>query len=136
MSSAASRSDCGAHRFRRFRRRLVPSSSLPTPAATRPALPTWWGGEVPLQRDVAVLPNGAFDGLALAELQPPDQRTAGLGWLDHIVDVAALGGDVRVGEPGGVLGDELLAPGGGIRCSGEVSLVHDVDGSFRAHDRD
>src|SRR5262249_27612807 len=60
-----------------------------------------------LQRDVAVL--AGRPGLALRAQHPEraDELRARLRRLDHVVDVAELGGDVRVREPRLVLVDEL-----------------------------
>src|SRR5581483_12367058 len=63
-----------------------------------------------LERDVPVLPGRALHRLAEAQLEAADERAPGLPRLDDVVDVAALRGDVRVREPGRVVGDELLAP--------------------------
>ena len=56
---------------------------------------------------------GAAPRAWCAACQPGDDLAAGLGRVDHVVDVAALGGGVRVGVLLGVLGDELGPPGDG-----------------------
>ena len=94
-SSAASRSGCA-----------VSATSTVPPTSQL---------EAPLQRDVAVLSRRSLDRLAQAELQAADELAARLARLDDVVDVAALGRHVRVGEPRRVLGDELLAPARGVR---------------------
>ena len=45
--------------------------------------------------------------LGAQHLEAGDELDAGLGRVDHVVDVAALGRDVRVGEALGVLVDQL-----------------------------
>ena len=42
-------------------------------------------------------------------LERVDQHRPGAARLDHVVDVAALGGGVRIGEPLLVVGDQLGA---------------------------
>src|SRR5687767_4779574 len=78
-----------------------------------------WGGSAvaaagrgPLQRDVAVLALGELLALRAEHLEAGDELDAGLGGVDDVVDEAALGGDVGVGELLGVLVDQLLAAGG------------------------
>jgi hypothetical protein len=47
------------------------------------------------QRDVAVLAAREFLALGGQHAQPGDQLLTGLGRVDHVVDVAPLGGPVR-----------------------------------------
>ena len=49
-----------------------------------------YGYSVDLKRDVAVLALRLLDALRLQHAQSLDQLRAGLPWLDHVVDVAAL----------------------------------------------
>ena len=55
--------------------------------------------------------------------------------LDHLVDVAALGGVVGVREPLLVLGDQLLAARVGVGRLSELLAEDDVDGALRPHHR-
>src|SRR6185312_8309598 len=67
--------------------------------------------------------------------QGSDDARAGFAGLDHVIDIAALGGDERVGEALPELGDFLLAQAvfAGV---GKFTAVDDVNGAFGAHDRD
>ena len=60
--------------------------------------------------------------LALREvhLECADQVRARPAGLDHVVDVAALGGGVRVGEALLVVGDQLGPPRVGVGGLGEL----------------
>src|SRR4051812_44837660 len=69
------------------------------PTAPKPAL----------ERDVAVLSLRLLDPLGLQGAQGADQLRARLVGDDHVVDVAALGRRVGVGESRLVVGDQLLA---------------------------
>ena len=51
-----------------------------------------------LERDVAVLLGGQRLPLGPEHLQGPDESGPGLPGLDDLVDQAAFGGDVGVGE--------------------------------------
>src|SRR5687767_4035373 len=62
------------------------------------------------QGDVAVLLRRVAVGLVLEHLQGADDLAAGLARVDHVVEEAARGGDVGVGELRAVLLDELGAP--------------------------
>src|SRR5579859_2581555 len=88
------------------------------------------------ERDVAVL--ALRPGFALAEqsVQGHDQLGTRLVGDDDIVDVAALGGRVRVGKPGLVILHELGSPLIGRGAVSDVSPVDDVDGALGAHHRD
>src|SRR5204862_8161126 len=50
----------------------------------------------PLERNVAVLPGRPALALRLRRFQRLDQHRARAPRLDHVVDVAALGGDERI----------------------------------------
>ena len=71
-----------------------------------------------------------LDPLGLQRPQGADQLRAGPARLDHVVDVAALGRRVGVGEVGLVVVDQLLAAlvGGGRGL--QVAAVDDVDRSL------
>src|SRR4029453_12029017 len=62
-----------------------------------------------LERDVPVLALRALDALGLQGAERADQLGPGLVRFDHVVDVAALGRRVGVGEVGLVVVDQLGA---------------------------
>src|SRR5205814_9367325 len=84
--------------------------------------PHKWGGGAWLERYVAVLARRPLDSFAQAQLQAAHQLAPRLARLDDVVDVAPLGGHVRVGEARRVLRDQLLAPRGRIPRAGQVAL--------------
>src|SRR5450631_363019 len=88
------------------------------------------------QRDVAVLALRARFALALQGAQRDDQLRPRLVGDDDVVDVAALGSGVRVGEPRLVVVHQLFAALVGRRAAGDVAPVDDVDGALRPHHRD
>ncbi len=55
------------------------------------------------------------------------------GGIDHVVDVATLGGVVRVGVLLGVLGDQFGATRRGIGGLLQLAAVDDLDRTLRAH---
>ena len=55
---------------------------------------------------------------------------------DHVVDVASLGGRVRVGEARLVVLHQLLAALLGGGAAGDVAAVDDVDGALGPHHGD
>src|SRR4030088_1549858 len=71
-------------------------------------------GDPTLERDGAVLAARAPDLLALERVERRDQLRPRLLGLDDVVDVAALGGEVGVGEFLDVIVDQLLGLDGGI----------------------
>src|SRR3954453_13218113 len=71
--------------------------------------PLTGGGNRELERDVPVLALRSLDPLGLEGAQRADQLRARLVRLDHVVDVAALGRRVRVGEVSLVVVDQLGA---------------------------
>ena len=77
-------------------------------------------------------------GLALGQqrLERGDQLRARLVRDDDVVDVAALGRRVGVGEARLVVADQLLPPLLGRRRLRDVAAVDDVDRALRAHDGD
>src|SRR5690349_6843485 len=88
------------------------------------------------QRDVAVLAWGVGVPLGPQQRQRRAEPRAGVARLDHLVHVAALGRDVRVGELLAILADAGLAEGGGVAGRLELAPVEDVDGALGAHHRD
>src|SRR5207302_8543037 len=89
----------------------------------------------PLERDVAVPAGGTAAVLAASFPQGPDQDRARPTRLDHIVDVAALGGDVRVGEALAVVADQLRAFRGPVLRCFQLTAIDNVDGTFGVHHR-
>src|SRR5690606_31358358 len=82
------------------RRQPACPSELNPVSRTSPALA--WA----LQRNVPVLLRRVRVPLLAQHVERVDQPGARLARIDHIVDVAARGGDVRVGEALAVLGLE------------------------------
>src|SRR2546422_11754137 len=68
------------------------------------------------ERDVAMLLRRVLVALVLQHLERPDESRAGVLGLDHLVDVAELGGLERVGEGAPVLDLEPLALDLGVLC--------------------
>ena len=87
---------------------------------------------VRLERDVPVLALRPRLALRQRDLERRDQHRPRPPRLDHVVDVAALGGVVRVGEALLVVGDQLGAAR--LRIVGLLELLaeDDVDGALRA----
>src|SRR5947199_8944685 len=83
--------------------------------------------------DVAMLLGRVPVALVLQHLERADQARAGVGWLDDVVDVAELGGLVRVGEGAPVVGDQALALGGGVLRPLDLVAEDDVDGAVGPH---
>src|SRR5579871_5536694 len=73
-----------------------------------------------LEGDVPVLAPGLGLALGLRGPERLDQDGPGAARLDHVVDVAAFGGDVRVREPLAIVVDELLAALGVVAGLGEL----------------
>src|SRR5512146_781997 len=88
------------------------------------------------QRDVAVLLGGQGFAFGAQGVQGFGAGQAGFGGADDGVDIAALGGDVGVGEGVLVLGRLLRAQRGGVVGGGQVAAVQDADGAGGAHDGD
>src|SRR2546428_1210616 len=86
--------------------------------------------------NVAMLLGRVPVALVLQHLERADEARARVGGLDDLVDVAELGGLVRVGEGLPVLGDQALALGGGILRPPDLVAEDDVDGAAGPHDRD
>ena len=81
----------------------VPRTEQPVDAHRRPR------ATADLERDVAVLAAGPRLALRQRGLERVDQHRTRAARLDHVVDVAALGGAVRVRELLLVVGDQLRA---------------------------
>src|SRR5215210_9248933 len=88
------------------------------------------------QRDVAVLALRPRLALGQQRLEGRDHLRARLVRDYHVVDVAALGRRVRVGEARPVVVDQLLAARVGRGRLGDVAAIDDVHRALRAHDRD
>src|ERR1700733_12131752 len=88
------------------------------------------------QWNVAVLLRWECFAFGAEGDEGPGDGGAGFGGADDGVDVAALGGDVGVGEGVlvflGLLPAQLVGAGGG----GELAAVEDADGAGGAHDGD
>ena len=82
------------------------------------------------------LRRGPGSRLVCSVSQRGDDLRARLVRDDHVVDVAALGRRVRVGEVRLVVGDQLLAARVRGRRGGDVAAVDDVDRALGAHHRD
>ena len=78
-------------------------------------------GPKPLERNVPVLARRAALPLGQRGLQCVREHRAGAARLDHVVDVAALGRDVRIGEPLAVIVDQLRPPR--LRVVGRLELA-------------
>ena len=85
-----------------------------------------------LERDVAVLAPRARLALRQRRLERVDQHRPRPPRLDHVVDVAALGGRPRVREALLVVGDQLGAARLGIVGVLELLAEDDVDRALRA----
>src|SRR2546429_6975350 len=94
------------------------------------------GREARSEWNVAMLLGRVPVALVLQHLERADQARARVGRLEDLVDVAELGGLVRVGEGAPVVGDQALAFGGGVLRPLDLVPEDDVDGAVRAHDRD
>src|SRR5436305_12730081 len=86
--------------------------------------------------DVAMFLGRVPVALVLQHLERADQARARAGGLEDLVDVAELGGLVRVGEGAPVVGDQALALGGGVLRPLDLVAEDDVDGAVGAHDRE
>src|SRR2546427_651957 len=95
-------------------------------------------GSGDLQRDVAVFFARVGVAFVFEGAQGGDDFRAGLRRGDDGVNVAALGGDVGIGEALAELGDFFLAEFFALAFGRliEFALIDDVDGAFRTHDGD
>src|SRR5437016_2074998 len=59
-----------------------------------------------------------------------------MAWLDDLVDVATSSSDVGIGKLLNVLRDQFFSSLFGIRCSLDLILKKDVDGTFGTHHGD
>src|SRR6059036_2867676 len=84
--------------------------------------------------NVAMLLGRVPVALVLQHRERADETRAGVGGLDDLVDVAELGGLVRVGEGAPVVGHQALALGGGVLRPLDLVAEDDVDSAVRAHD--
>src|SRR5579859_2122586 len=100
-----------------------------------------------LQRNIPMLLRRVFVALAIEHLERLDQFFAGLSWADYRINVASLGGYIRIGEAVAEFFGLLFAHGGhggfadrrvGEAVGGffQLAFVDDVDRAFRAHDGD
>src|SRR5438874_2386154 len=94
---------------------------------------SFMGSSILSQGDVAVPTRAAAPLFARGDAQRADQLQPRPARLDHAIDVAALRGDVRIGESLGVLLDELAAL---RRAGGQLTAEQDVDRPFRTHHSD
>src|SRR4051812_20907622 len=94
-------------------------SAVPTPALTRSVRAE------PSERNVSVLAPWPRLLLRQRGLERVDEDAARAAGLDHLVDVAALGGRVRVREALAVVLDQLFAPRLGV--GGIVELLAEDD---------
>src|SRR5256884_5392365 len=90
------------------------------------------------ERDVAVFFARVGVALVIEGAKRGDHPSASVGGFDHRVDVAALGGDKRIGEAVAEFRDFLLAQflAPGLHGFCQVAFVYDVHRAFRTHDRD
>src|SRR5438046_10047947 len=87
------------------------------------------GPEARSEWDVAMFLGRVPVALVLQHLERADQARAGVGGLDDLVDVAELGGLVRVGEGAPVLGDQPFPLGGGVLRPLDLVAEDDADGA-------
>src|SRR4051794_10917147 len=100
------------------------------PTLTETNVPTRWSERVTaylLERDVAVLALRTGDALGEQRLERRDDLRARLVGDDHVVDVAAFGGRVRVREARLVVVHQLRAALLRGRGARDVAAVDDVD---------
>src|SRR3954453_4478019 len=117
-------------RAQRWWRRSRPGSPRPLPGWPRAR------STAASQRHVPVLARRHLLALGAQHRQRSGQHPARLPGIDDVVDVAALGRDVRVGEPLLVLGDQLGAPGLDAGGGVERLAVDEVAPAGGAHDGD
>src|SRR5580692_1514139 len=92
----------------------------------------------PSQWYVAVFFLGVGVALVFEDAERGDDEAASVGGLDDAVEVAAFGGDERVGETVAEFGDFFLAKFRAFARRGgvEFAFVDNVHGAFGAHDGD
>jgi D-alanyl-D-alanine carboxypeptidase len=91
-----------------------------------------WMRAIFSQRNVVVLLPGILDLLVAQHLQAPGRCAARTARQDHLVDVAALGGDERVGEALLILVDARLD----LLGIAELGAIEDLGCALGAHHRD
>src|SRR5260370_16204655 len=79
------------------------------------------------QRDVAVPPWIAAALFAQGDPEGPDELASRAAGLDDVVDIATLGGDVRVREPPRVLAHQPTSSGRRVSRRLQFAMEHDVD---------
>src|SRR3990172_4469808 len=89
-----------------------------------------------LERDVSVLLGRKRYALRPQHVEGLDEAVPGLAGFDDLIDEAALGSDIRIGERRLVIGDELRPGRIGIGGLGDVAAMNDVHRSLRPHHRD
>src|SRR2546421_4222470 len=91
-----------------------------------------------LQRDIAVFFARIGVFLVFEGAERGDDAGARVGGVDDGVDVAALGGNERIGEAFAEFGNFFLAEFFALRLGSfvKLALVHDIDRALRAHDGD
>src|SRR5438034_9022451 len=93
------------------------------------------GREARSEWNVAMLLGRVPVALVLQHLERADEARARVGGLDDLVDVAELGGLVRVGEGLQVRGDQAIGLGGGNLRRLDLVTEDDDDGAVWHHDR-
>src|SRR5579884_661777 len=89
-----------------------------------------------LQRDIPMLLRRIRIPLVFEHFQAVNQLDAGVAGFDHLVDVAACGGDVGIVELLGVFGDQFFAPLVGVGRAFDLVFEEDVDRALSTHDGD
>src|SRR6266852_6955151 len=84
-------------------------------------------GRLGSQRDISVPPRVAAAFLAQGDPQRADQLAARAPGLDDVIDVPALGREVRVREAFGVLGDQLAPVRDRVGGRGELAMEIEGD---------
>src|SRR5262249_17303507 len=88
--------------------------------------------ETSSKRNIVVLLPGVLDLLVAQHVERAADAAPRAVRQDHLVDVAALGGDERVGKPVLIL---LDAPRDLVRIA-KLRPIQDLDGTLGPHDRD
>src|SRR5438034_5497749 len=88
-------------------------------------------------RQDAVLAPGAVDALGAGHLEAAPDRVAGLGGIDHVVELRVTGRDVRIDVLADLLRQlEALLRALLLRDRLDRLAMDDVDGAVGAHHRD
>ena len=80
--------------------------------------------------------RGICISFVLEHLQSVDEFGTRVARLDDLIDVATTGGNVGIGKLLDVLRDQFFSSLFGIRCSLDLILKKDVDGTFWTHHGD